>query len=129
MSFTRFGFGMLACAITLHAGQSQTVQQGVYTDAQAKRGQAIYEERCASCHGNTLAGRMGPPLTGDSFLTVWTREPLFELASKIRNTMPQTDPGTLSLQQSADVVAYILQAAKFPAGRVDLSGDEAALKQ
>src|SRR5215813_1688125 len=43
--------------------------------------------------------------------------------------MPQTDPGTLSWQQTADLIAYILQAGKFPSGRTELRGDEQALKE
>jgi mono/diheme cytochrome c family protein len=134
-SWVRFGTVVVVCIITgslsftLLAGQSQTVRQGVYTEAQATRGQGIYKEKCASCHGDTLGGRMGPALTGNDFLSVWSQEPLFDLASKIRSTMPQTDPGTLTWQQTADVVAYILQAAKFPAGRAELRGDEAAMKE
>ena len=116
-------------SITLLA-QSQTVRQGVYTDAQAKRGQALYQSKCAACHGDTLGGRSGPPLTGNDFLAVWSKEAsLFELAGKIRNTMPQNEPGTLTPEQTADILAYILQAGKFPAGRAELRADEAALKQ
>jgi mono/diheme cytochrome c family protein len=126
---TRLGIVIVVCVLTIQAAQSQTVRQGVYTEAQATRCLAIYKERCASCHGDTLGGKMGPALTGSDFLSVWSQEPLFELASKIRSTMPQTDPGTLTLQQTADVVAYILQAGKFPAGRAELRGDEEALKQ
>jgi S-disulfanyl-L-cysteine oxidoreductase SoxD len=126
----RFGVViLLSSTVALQAAQTQTVRQGVYTEAQATRGQAIYNDRCISCHGDGLAGRSGPPLTGDAFLTVWSMEPLFELASKVRNTMPQTDPGTLSWQQTADLVAYILQAGKFPSGRTELRGDEQALKE
>src|SRR5262249_35038585 len=125
----RLGIAIMVCALSIRAAQSQTVRQGVYTDAQAARGQAIYKERCASCHGDALGGRMGPALTGDDFVTVWSKEPLFELASKIRNTMPQTEPGALTWPQTADLVAYILQSGKFPAGRSELRGDEEALKQ
>ena len=78
---------------SVQAQQSRLVTQGVYTDEQAKRGQAIYKEDCASCHGDTLGGRLGPPLTGSDFLGVWNKEPLSELFIKIRNTMPQNAPG------------------------------------
>ena len=33
-----------------------TVQDGVYSEAQARRGQALYAQRCAGCHGPALAG-------------------------------------------------------------------------
>jgi len=113
----------------VEARQSQTVAQGVYTDEQAKRGQALYKDSCASCHGDSLGGRQGPPLTGDDFVGNWEKEPLSEMFGKIRYTMPQNAPGTLSVDQTADIVAYILQVGKFPAGRAPLRSDEAALKQ
>ena len=115
--------------VTVQARQAQTVRQGVYTEEQAKRGEAVYKERCASCHGETLGGRIGPPLVGDDFIGNWDKAPLSDLAGKIRNTMPQDAPGTLTGEQSADVLAFILQAAKFPAGRTELGAGEAVLKQ
>lgn len=118
-----------ALLLALIAQQTQTVNQGVYTDDQAKRGQAIYGAQCASCHGPALSGLAGPPLTGADFVSNWNKEPLAALSNKIRNTMPQNVPGTLAPQQAVDIVAYILQAGKFPAGRTELRSDEAALKQ
>lgn len=115
--------------LTVHAQQPQTVRQGVYTAAQANRGQAVYTGQCALCHGDTLEGVIGPPLAGDEFLAVWDKKPLSELFGKIKNTMPQNDPGKLTAQQTADLVAYMLQVGKFPEGGAELRGDEAALKQ
>jgi mono/diheme cytochrome c family protein len=112
---------------TVHAQQTRPVTAGVYTAAQAGRGQALYAERCASCHGPTLGGAQGPPLVGDQFVRTWSG-PLSELVSKIQNTMPANDPGKLTGQQSADVVAYLLQAGKFVAGQAELGVDDAALK-
>jgi mono/diheme cytochrome c family protein len=113
----------------VHAAQMRTAREGVYSDAQATRGQGTYKERCSPCHGDTLGGGLGPPLTGDDFMRAWGTQPLSDLANKIRNTMPADKPGTLTPQQSADVVAYLLRAGKFPAGRAELAADEAALKQ
>ena len=115
--------------ISLEAQQPQTVTQGVYTDAQATRGQAIYTTRCANCHGANLAGRTGPALAGDDFNGNWSRQPVSELVLKIFNTMPRDDSGKLTRQQSTDIVAYMLQVGKFPSGRTDLQSDDAALKQ
>lgn len=111
----------------VHAQQARTVTDGVYTAEQATRGQAVYTERCASCHGVALAGAQGPPLAGDEFTRVWGG-PLSDLVNKIQRTMPLNDPGKLSRQQAADLVAHMLQVGKFPAGRAELSADEAALK-
>ena len=137
MSLKRCGLAVTLFAFTLagqfssivRAQQSQTVRQGVYTEEQGRRGQALYKDQCASCHGDTLTGRIGPPLAGADFLADWDKEPLSELFNKIRNTMPQNAPGKLSGPQTADIVAYILQVGKFPSGRTELRPDEAVLKQ
>jgi mono/diheme cytochrome c family protein len=110
-----------------HAQGPRTVRDGVYTDAQAARGQAIYQNQCASCHGPKLEGLQGPPLVADVFLSHWNTQPLSDLAGKIRNTMPAGAAGTLSPQQSTDVVAFILKSGGFPAGKTDLAADEATL--
>jgi len=130
-SFQKFSVVLLLCASAglMYAAQSQNVSQGVYTAAQAQRGQAIYQKQCASCHGDTLGGGLGPPLAGGDFVGVWSKEPLSELGAKIRNTMPQNAPGSLTAQETADLVAYMLQTSKYPAGRAELRGDEAVLKQ
>jgi mono/diheme cytochrome c family protein len=119
----------LFCISTLYAQQPATVSRGVYTQAQGVRGQALYKERCATCHGDALQGRIGPPLTGDDFTGNWNKEPLSELFNKIAKTMPQDAPGKLTGPQTADILAYILQTGKFPAGSAELGASEAALKQ
>jgi mono/diheme cytochrome c family protein len=103
--------------------------QGVYTDDQAKRGQAIYAQKCSSCHAANLAGGLGPPLVGSDFNGDWNKQPLSELVTKIEKTMPQNDPGTITRQEAVDVVAYILKAGNLPAGQKELGPDDAALKQ
>ena len=114
--------------LALQAG-GQSVSAGVYTEQQAMRGQAINKTRCANCHGETLTGRSGPPLTGDDFIATWSTQPLIELANKISRTMPRDNTPRLTPQETADVLAYILQVGKFPSGRADLAMDDAALKQ
>jgi S-disulfanyl-L-cysteine oxidoreductase SoxD len=115
-------------APVLHAQQTRTANDGVYTEAQAARGQELYRDKCAKCHGDGLEGKLGPPLTGSAFLAIWGVQPLSELAGKIRNTMPADDQGKLKPAEAADLVAFILQTGKFPSGRNELSSDEAALK-
>src|SRR5215471_15979189 len=124
---TRFklGFGLLILllwtigfdfSVPLHAGQARTTNDGVYTAAQAVRGLTVYNTRCAICHGEALAGQVGPPLTGNEFMGVWGGHPMSELVDKIEKTMPQDDPGTTTRAQAADLAAYILQVGKFKAG-------------
>ena len=118
----------LLFSLTVIAQQPQTIGQGVYTDGQANRGQALYKEQCASCHGDALGGRLAPPLTGDDFIADWDKEPLSALFNKIKNTMPQKDPDKLTAQQTTDIVAHILRTGKFPAGRAELRGETADLE-
>ena len=127
--------GLLRCALpfavavgVMHAQQTRTANDSVYTDAQATRGRTLYREKCATCHGDALEGKLAPPLAGSAFLAVWGPQPLSDLAGKIRNTMPADDPGKLKPAEAADLVAYILQAGKFPSGRNELGADEAMLK-
>jgi mono/diheme cytochrome c family protein len=121
----------LAVLFSLEAGaqQSRTVRDGVYTAEQAARGQKIYAVRCSYCHGETLGGNAGPALTGNGFLAVWNKQPVADLVNKIHATMPADAAGELTRQQATDIVAFILQFGRFPAGQTELAADEAALKQ
>src|SRR5436190_8259794 len=103
------------------AGQLRLITEGAYSAEQAARGQQLYKVQCAGCHGNVMEGTSGPPLAGDSFLANWSARSLANLVDKIQKTMPFNLPATLSRQQSADLAAYILQSAKFPAGPAELS--------
>jgi mono/diheme cytochrome c family protein len=115
--------GVFAGALWLNvqAQQAQSVSDGVYSAAQAVRGQAIYKAQCAECHGNGLEGTVGSPLTGDGFLSDWSARPLSVLVDKIQKTMPFSAPGSLSRQQSTDLTAYMLQVGKFKAGGAELT--------
>ena len=120
--------GVASCAVALaasllHAGQPRSAAAGVYSAAQAALGEQTYRAKCGDCHGRALEGAIGPPLVGDSFLANWSARPLAEAVDKIQKTMPFEQPGSLSRRQSADLLAYILQAARFPAGPVELGDD------
>jgi len=104
-------------------GQPASLGSGVYSAAQAAQGRDLYRAQCAECHGAALEGASGPPLVGDAFLSNWSARPLSTVVGKIQNTMPFSQPGSLSRAQSTALLAYMLQAGKFPAGRVALSDD------
>ncbi len=114
-------------SLVLQAQQPRTTRDGVYTDAQAARGAAIYKDKCVACHGPTLGGSLAPPLAGDDFAAAWGG-PLSAIVDKIQATMPANAMGTLTRAQATDVLAFMLQTSKFPAGRAELSSDDAALK-
>jgi S-disulfanyl-L-cysteine oxidoreductase SoxD len=99
----------------------RSISEGVFSTAQAARGQKIYQAQCGGCHGTAMEGTTGPPLVGDGFLSNWSQRPLGTLVDKIEKTMPFNEPVRLSREQSTDLVAYILQAGKFPAGPAELT--------
>jgi mono/diheme cytochrome c family protein len=109
--------------------QVRSTWDGLYNDAQAKRGAAIYAERCASCHAPDLSGiDQAPPLVGADFLTEWNDTTLNDLFERVRISMPADAPGSLQRQQVADVIALVLQKDGFPAGSADLPADADTLK-
>ncbi len=118
------GCVLILAASVIHA-QERTVRDGVFSRAQAERGQALYAQRCALCHGAALQGVNAPPLVGSVFVGRWSAEPLGTLFAKIRNTMPPDRSLQLTDQQTADVVAHVLQTGGFPAGGADLSMSDA----
>lgn len=106
-----------------------SVVDGVYTPEQAKRGEVLYGQFCASCHGAALTGgEMAPALTGGDFATDWIGLTLNDLFERIRVSMPQDQPGSLSRQQNADVLAFMLSAGKYPAGQTELPREAEVLK-
>lgn len=102
---------------------SRSVWDGVYSQAQADRGKALYSHECASCHGDNLMGKESensPALTGQHFTSQWNGRSVGDVFRKILRKMPQDDPGTLSPQESVDLVAFLLNFNKFPVGKADL---------
>ena len=103
------------------AGQSRAVSDGVYSDAQAARGQQFYKAQCVMCHGEALEGVVGPPLAGAGFLSAWGTRSLADLVDKIEKTMPPQAAGSMSRPAAIDLAAFLLRTGKFPAGQTDLN--------
>jgi cytochrome c len=100
------------------------VWDGVYSEEQARRGESQYTRSCEPCHGADLAGNQVdevPALTWDAFLMQWNDRTVRDLFDTIRRAMPRDNPGSLNLRAYVDVIAYLLQANKFPSGEKDLS--------
>jgi mono/diheme cytochrome c family protein len=124
------GFALsLTCAAV--AGQAaRSANDGVFSVEQAKRGEALYIEQCAACHGDRLEGSGPmPPLAGKDFLANWGSKTVGDLFEKTSTTMPLTAPGTLTPAQTADIVAHVLSQSGYPAGPMDLEGKVEPLLQ
>jgi len=123
-------YSALGARGTVAAQGAKSQWDGVYTEAQAKRGEALYGQYCASCHGPDLAGgEMAPGLTGGEFTANWNDLSLGDLFERIRVSMPQSAPGSLSRQQNADILAYVLRKMNIPTGSAELSTQTEALKE
>ena len=104
------------------ARQAQSVWDGIYTAEQAQRGAPLYQQSCAECHGPALAGgEMSPGLVGGEFVWNWNGLSVGDLFERLRVSMPQGVPGSVSRQEKADILAFLLEANDFPAGDTELA--------
>jgi quinoprotein glucose dehydrogenase len=119
--------GVLVCAAAQE--QSRSVWDGVYTEAQAKRGEAVYASECVSCHqGEDSGGELAPPLAGPAFLANWDGLTMGDLAERIRVSMPPNNPQRVTRQQNTDLLGHILKINGYPAGSQELEPKTEALK-
>ena len=103
-----------------------TVWDGLYADAQAARGREAYRKACASCHMEDLGGHeYAGALAGYPFQMKWEDASVAEVFGRIR-TMPLGEAGSLTTQEYLDILAYVLQANGYPAGKDELSTAVAA---
>ncbi|MFA5909448.1 MAG: cytochrome c [Vicinamibacterales bacterium] len=120
--------GLAVCAVLLVTasslamnGQGQkSVQAGVYTAAQADRGQVLFRSKCASCHAPNR-------FTDDLFYTSFAGKPMWEMFDVISDTMPEEAPGSMKPEEYVDVMAYLLKLNNFPTGELDLPVGKEAL--
>src|SRR5262245_3394403 len=114
---------VVSVAAALAAQETRSVNEGVYTADQAKKGEALYKEQCSACNGDNLEGSGPmPPLAGKDFPANWTGKTVGDLYEKAQTTMPATAPGTLTPEQAADIVAYMLSKDNYPTGSAALEG-------
>jgi hypothetical protein len=99
-----------------------SVYSGVFSVAQASRGEAIQQRECSACHSPVewSQGRI---------LTNFAGASAFDMLDHIRMTMPMDGPGRLSMEEYTDVVAYLFHLNGLPAGPEDLPADESRLRE
>ena len=97
----------------------RTVWSGVYTDAQASRGEAQYQETCTLCH-------KGGPRKDEEFMQDWSGSDVESLFTQIKQSMPANAPSSLEDGAYLDIVAYMLRQNAFPSGDSELTS--AAIK-
>jgi mono/diheme cytochrome c family protein len=123
---TKLAIGVLmaiiaAGAFRTIAAQEKSQWDAVFTEEQAKRGEPLYTQHCSSCHGPDLGGgEMAPGLVGGDFSSNWNDLTIGQLFDRMRTSMPQNNPGSLSRQQNADILAFVLHRGSAPGGTTEL---------
>jgi len=123
-----------AVSTSIVSAQGKTSWDGVYSAAQAKRGEGLFTQECATCHGADLKGKEdlkpdpAPSLTNPDLGISFDDLTLDALADRIRTSMPKGKANTLSREQVADLVSFILSKNGMPAGKTDLPATADGLK-
>jgi mono/diheme cytochrome c family protein len=110
---------LVTVAVQAQAPQ-KTTNSGVYTAAQAGRGEKIFEAKCTACHDTAR-------FTGEGFIDPWAGKPLKDVWDIASGTMPEDNPGSLKPQEYGDVIAYFLSLNAFATGDAELPGEAAAM--
>lgn len=108
-------------SVTVSAQTGKSVNDGVYTAAQADRGDKVFNATCTTCHDTAR-------FTGKEFLSVWTGQPIHALFEHVNTTMPEDNPGSLKPEQYADILAFFLKLNGYPEGAEELPASPEALK-
>ena len=93
----------------------------LYTEEQATTGAVVFGKICAECHEKK-------DVAGADFRAKWTGRPVWELYELVRTTMPDSNPGSLSRDDYAAAIAYILKLNGLPAGPAAVMPDTTAMK-
>ena len=122
----------IACtlaALVITSAQGPSIWDGVYSQAQADKGKMVYADQCSVCHGDMAeGGPNAPSLSGNDFMVDFNGSPMSELFTRIGQTMPANDPGSLKPEEVAAVIAYVGSVNMWPAGQKELTTDKEALK-
>jgi mono/diheme cytochrome c family protein len=118
-----------AFGYTVQPPATRSVWDGVYTEEQASQGDELYMQQCVSCHGPSLeGGEMAPGLADGAFRANWNGMTVGDLYDRIHEGMPPDNPGMLSREEIADILARMLSANGFPAGEKELPNRPEMLK-
>ena len=126
-----FGSALTRASTTTGPAQEKTTRDKIYSKEQAARGAALFGMTCAPCHDaakKTPDKTPGPPLvgTGSMFVENWKDHTIGEIFTTILTTMPNDGSVVLTENDTADLVAHLLQSNGYPDGPEALKFDAAA---
>jgi mono/diheme cytochrome c family protein len=109
---------LVACAAT---GAAAAALPAVYSAQQAMDGQMVFTQNCASCHGNSLEGGVGPALVGQDFSSPADKNTVGSIFQFLSTQMPDGNGGSLSHTQYENVMSFILSKNGYPPGAAKLT--------
>ena len=109
-------FALLACGSVI--AEPSTVNDGVYSKAQAKVGEKLYSDQCLLCHDKKYFRPV---------LKRWEGQTLSILFTVMSTSMPESNPGFMTEKEYVDILAYILSLSRYAPGETELDYKNGAL--
>ncbi len=98
------------------APEAAAPASGIFSAAQAERGESTFDEVCSQCHTTS-------EFRGASFQRNWGRRTVYSFFRTVRSTMPDDNPGGLDEQTYLDVTTYIMRMNGHEAGPSEMLPD------
>lgn len=108
--------GLLTGAVT--SADPRTVNDAVYSKAQAKVGEKLYADQCLLCHDKKYFRPV---------LKRWEGQSLSILFTVMSTSMPESNPGFMTEKEYVDILAYILSLSRYAPGESELDYKDGAL--
>lgn len=119
-----FAGSLALCSVPCEAQEaapSRNLQDGVYTERQAARGEKTFARYCGGCHQSSQ-------FTQNGLLGRHEGQTLEEVYHTLRSTMPKDSPGNLKPREYAVVLAYLFKLNGLPAGDEPLEMEDEVLR-
>ncbi len=100
--------------------EPRTVNDQVYSKAQAKIGEKLYADQCLLCHDKKYFRPV---------LKRWEGQPISVLFTVMSTSMPESNPGFLTEKEYVDILAYILSLSRYAAGDTELDYKDGTLNE
>ncbi len=106
--------------VNVATADPRTINDAVYSNAQAEAGEALYKDNCLTCHDKKYFRPV---------LKRWDGQPLSTFFTVMSASMPESNPGSLPDKEYLDILAYILSLSRYPAGDDNLHNDAGGLNE
>jgi len=100
--------GLIATLSVAVGAADRTLEDAVYSKAQARAGKKVYEQHCIACHKRSYFREVLRAREGENLAS------LFEVMVAL---MPQNAPGSLSDREYVDILAYIVSQSRYEEGK------------